>query len=45
MNIEECHKEGVLRAVKSYLIHDTLLNSPIIGIAVRATQDRIMNVS
>lgn len=43
--IEERHKEGVLRAVKSCLIHNTLLDPPVIGIAVHATQDRIMNVS
>ena len=43
--IAERHKEGVLRAVKSCLIHNTLLNSPEIGIAVHTTQDRIMNVS
>jgi putative redox protein len=42
--IEERHKEGVLRAVESCLIHNTLLNSPVIGIAVHAAQDRIMNV-
>jgi hypothetical protein len=29
--IEERHKEGVLRAVKSCLIHYTLLNSPVNG--------------
>jgi uncharacterized OsmC-like protein len=42
--IGERHKEGVLRAVKSCLIHNTLLNSPVIGIVVHAAQDRIMNV-
>ena len=42
--IEERHKKGVLRAVKSCLIHNTPLNSPVIGIVVHATQDRIMNV-
>jgi uncharacterized OsmC-like protein len=42
--VEERHKEGVLRAVKSCLIHNTLLNSPVIGIAVHAAQGRIMNV-
>jgi putative redox protein len=43
--IEERHREGVLRAVKSCLIHNTLLNSPVIGIAVNASQDRTMNVT
>jgi len=42
--IEERHKEGVLRAVKSCLIHNTLLHSPLIEIAVHAAQDRIVNV-
>ena len=42
--IEQRHKEGVLRAVKSCLIHNTLLNPPAIGIAVHAAQDRIVNV-
>ena len=42
--IEQRHKEGVLRAVKSCLIHNTLLNPPAIGIAVYAAQDRIVNV-
>lgn len=31
---EERHKEGVLRAVKSCLIHNTLLNAPAIAVAV-----------
>jgi putative redox protein len=39
--IEERHKDGVLRAVKSCLIHNTLLNRPVIGIAVNAAQDCI----
>jgi len=38
--IEERHKEGVLRAVKSCLIHNTLLNSPEIGIAVHTDHER-----
>lgn len=42
--IGERHKEGVLRAVKSCLIHNTLLNSPVIGIVVHAAQDRIVKV-
>lgn len=42
--VGERHKDGVLRAVKSCLIHNTLLNSPAIGIAVHAAQDRIVNV-
>ena len=42
--IEERHKEGVLRAVKSCLIHNTLLNPPAIGIAVHAAQDHIVHV-
>jgi len=36
--IEERHKEGVMRAVKSCLIHNTLLNAPAIEIAVNAPQ-------
>ena len=43
--IEERYQEGVLRAVKSCLIHNTLLNPPVIGISVHTTQDLIMNVS
>ena len=42
--IEERHREGVLRAVKACLIHNTLLNAPVIGIAVHATEGRIVNV-
>jgi putative redox protein len=42
--MDERHKEGVLRAVKSCMIHNTLLNSPVIGIAVHATQGCIMHV-
>ncbi len=42
--VEERHKDGVLRAVKSCLIHNTLLNSPAIGIAVHTPQDRVVNV-
>jgi len=34
--IEERQKEGVMRAVKSCLIHNTLLNAPTIGIVVHA---------
>lgn len=33
---EERHREGLLRAVKSCLIHNTLLNPPSIEIAVEA---------
>jgi|SRR5579859_4918795 len=42
--IGERHKEGVLRAVKSCLIHNTLLNSPVIGIVVHAAEDCIVKV-
>ena len=33
-DIEERHREGVLRAVKSCLIHNTLLHAPAIDIAL-----------
>lgn len=39
--MEERHKEGVLRAVKSCLIHNTLLNSPVIGIVVNIAQEQL----
>jgi len=32
--IEERHKEGVMRAVKACLIHNTLLHAPAIGVVV-----------
>jgi len=32
--LEECHRDGVLRAVKACLIHNTLLNSPNIDVVV-----------
>jgi putative redox protein len=35
---EQRHREGVLRAVKSCLIHNTLLHAPAIEFALRATQ-------
>ena len=34
--LEPRHEEGVLRAVKSCLIHNTLLNAPAIEVAVHA---------
>jgi uncharacterized OsmC-like protein len=40
--VEERHKEGVLRAVKSCLIHNTLLNAPAIGITVNITQGQAL---
>ncbi|HVP46389.1 MAG TPA: OsmC family protein [Bryobacteraceae bacterium] len=42
--IEERHKEGVLRAVKSCLIHNTLLNAPAIGITLHAAQGDTVSV-
>jgi putative redox protein len=42
--IEERHKEGVMRAVKACLIHNTLLNAPSIDIAVHAPEGSLLNV-
>jgi putative redox protein len=40
--LDERHEHGVLRAVKSCLIHNTLLNIPTIGVTVNgATQEQI----
>jgi uncharacterized OsmC-like protein len=36
---DERHREGVLRAVKSCLIHNTLLNPPSIEIVMNAAMD------
>lgn len=36
--IEDKHREGVLRAVKKCLIHNTLLNAPDIGIGVNSAR-------
>jgi hypothetical protein len=32
--IDPCHEEGILRAVKSCLIHNTLLHAPAIEVMV-----------
>lgn len=36
--LNERHQEGVLRAVKACLIHNTLLSQPAIDVAVNATE-------
>ena len=35
-NLDPAHEAGVLRAVKACLVHNTLLNAPVIETVVRA---------
>ncbi|HWR50374.1 MAG TPA: OsmC family protein [Bryobacteraceae bacterium] len=39
---DERHKEGVMRAVKSCLIHNTLLHPPAIEIALETRSDQVV---
>ena len=32
--LNECHQHGIQRAVESCLIHNTLLNAPVVGVKV-----------